>query len=201
MSAPRERSAQRRRTRRAIVEATAALLERGATPSVNEIAEAAEVSRRTVYLHFPTLDQLIVDAVAGSMSSEVDDVLAAMTSTDPRVRLRTTVEAVAATMSATLPLGRKLIRVTVDPSDGTPPPQRGHRRVGWIEGAVGSVRTEIGDAAYERLVSALAVVVGWEAFVVLADVRGLDAEAATAVVVDSALAILDAARGSWSGPG
>ena len=43
----RERVAQRRRTRRAIIDATTALLERGATPSINEIAEAAEVSRRS----------------------------------------------------------------------------------------------------------------------------------------------------------
>lgn len=104
------------------------------------------------------------------------------------------VGAVADTMSATLPLGRKLIRVTVDPPDGAAPLQRGHRRVGWIESAVGSVRAEIGDEAYERLVSALAVVVGWEAFVVLADVRGLEGSAASAVVGDTALAVLDAAR-------
>jgi len=56
------RPAQRRRTRSAIIAAAARLLSTGQTPSVSDIADAAEVSRRTVYMHFPTLDQLLVDA-------------------------------------------------------------------------------------------------------------------------------------------
>src|SRR5512142_2969618 len=52
----------KRRTRKAIVDATAALLARGITPSMGEVADAAEVSRRTVYLYFSTLEQLLVDA-------------------------------------------------------------------------------------------------------------------------------------------
>jgi AcrR family transcriptional regulator len=52
------RVAQRRRTRRAIVDATMTLLSQGVEPSVNEIAAAADVSRRTVYMphapHAPT---------------------------------------------------------------------------------------------------------------------------------------------------
>ena len=55
-------SGKRRRTRSAIVAAAAELLARGATPSVAEVAEAAEVSRRTVYMYFPTLEQLLIDA-------------------------------------------------------------------------------------------------------------------------------------------
>ena len=42
------RVAQRRRTRRAILDAAARLLQAGTEPSVNEIAAAADVSRRTV---------------------------------------------------------------------------------------------------------------------------------------------------------
>ena len=44
------RAAQRRRTRKVIVAAAAELLAQGKTPSVAEVAEAAEVSRRTVYM-------------------------------------------------------------------------------------------------------------------------------------------------------
>lgn len=189
----RERIAQRRRTRRAIVDAATALLGRGGTPSINEIAEAAEVSRRTVYLHFPTLDQLLIDAIAGSMSTDVDDALAASRCDDPRARLRTLVEALTATTAATMPLGRKLIKLTVDLPDGGGKGRRGHRRVGWIETAIAPLRAEIGGAAFERLVSGLAVILGWEAFVVLADVRGLEQHAASAVVMDAAMAIYDGA--------
>ena len=42
------RPAQRRRTRKAIVDATIALLARGGTPSVADVAAAADVSRRTL---------------------------------------------------------------------------------------------------------------------------------------------------------
>src|SRR5262249_6923266 len=62
------RPAQRRRTRKAIVEAPIALLARGETPSVADVAAAADVSRRTVYLHFPTFDQLLIDATVGALS-------------------------------------------------------------------------------------------------------------------------------------
>src|ERR1700759_1662192 len=86
------RVAQRRRTRRAIVEATAALLRSGAEPSVNDIAAAADVSRRTVYLYYPTLDQLVLDATVGTLNVDIDAALAAQTSTDPRDRIRTLVD-------------------------------------------------------------------------------------------------------------
>jgi AcrR family transcriptional regulator len=67
---------QRRRTRKAIVEATSELLRAGSTPTIAEIADAAEVSRRTVYLYFPTLEQLLIDATLGALSqAEVDEVI------------------------------------------------------------------------------------------------------------------------------
>ena len=63
-----ERPAQRRRTRKAIVDATIALLARGTTPSVTDVAAAADVSRRTIYLYFPKFDQLLLDATIGALS-------------------------------------------------------------------------------------------------------------------------------------
>jgi AcrR family transcriptional regulator len=190
------RVAQRRRTRKAIVEATAALLAGGAAPSVNDIAMAADVSRRTVYLHFPTLDQLILDATLGAMNTDVDDVLARMTSDDPRARLRGLVEALAEGMAESLPLGRRMIKLTVDsqPAD-VGGPRRGYRRIGWIELALEPVRERLAPDHFERLVSSLAMVIGWEGFIVLTDVRGLTPEAAGAVAIDAALALLDAALG------
>jgi AcrR family transcriptional regulator len=196
------RVAQRRRTRKAIVDATMGLLAAGGTPSVNDVAAAADVSRRTVYLHFPSLDQLLLDAVVGSMNTGIDEALAATDSDDPRVRLRALVEALAASMAATLLLGRQLIRLTVDrAADHADGPVRGYRRVGWIEDAVGPARERLGPAGFERLVSALSVVVGWEAFIVLTDVRGLDNAAAGSVCLEAALALLAAAETAAGRPG
>jgi AcrR family transcriptional regulator len=188
------RGAQRRRTRRAILEATAGLLQAGTEPSVNAIAAAADVSRRTVYLYYPTLDQLVLDATIGTLNVDVDAALDAQTSTDPRQRLSTLVNQTFATMETSLPLGRKLIKLTIDapaPTDGAP--RRGHRRIGWIEWAVAPVRERLSEAAYDDLVSSLALVIGWEAFIVLLDVRGLTPDRARAVTLRTAQAILDAA--------
>ncbi len=97
-------------------------------------------------------------------------------------------------METSLPLGRKLIRLTVDapaPEEGEP--RRGHRRVGWLEWAVEPVRERLTRSDYEDLVSALALVIGWEAFIVLLDVRGVTPRRARAVTERSARALLDAA--------
>src|SRR5204862_2751724 len=59
---------QRRRARAAIVAAAGDLLRAGRTPSINDVADAADVSRRTVYLYFPTVDQLLLDATLGILS-------------------------------------------------------------------------------------------------------------------------------------
>ncbi len=188
------RAAQRRRTRRAILEATTTLLRSGAEPSVNEIAAAADVSRRTVYLYYPTLDQLVLDATIGSLNVDVDAALEAQTSDDPYERVHTLVTELYATMTTSLPLGRKLIRLTVDapaPADGGA--RRGHRRVGWIEWAVAPCRDRLTRSDYDDLVSALALVIGWEAFIVLLDVRGLSAPAAQRLTLRTADAILGAA--------
>ena len=60
------------------------LLESGGTPSMAEIADAAQVSRRTVYMYFPTLEQLMIDATLGALShSAIDPVIAESGSKDP----------------------------------------------------------------------------------------------------------------------
>jgi AcrR family transcriptional regulator len=169
---------QRRRTRAAIVAAATELLQAGRTPSVNEIAEAADVSRRTVYLYFPTLDQLLLDATLGVLSQAAIDesIDAADGDGDPTERVAAMIRALYAMSSETLPLGRSLIRLTVAPDgneDDAPTPRRGYRRVGWIERALEPIRPQLTPDAFERLVSALAMVVGWESLIVLQDLRGL----------------------------
>src|ERR1700734_2116544 len=78
------RAAQRRRTRKAIVEAASRLLTAGADPSINDIAAAADVSRRTIYTYFPTLDQLLLDAAIGAMNVDVENVIDAAGAADPQ---------------------------------------------------------------------------------------------------------------------
>ena len=130
------RVAQRRRTRAAIVEATARLLRDGAEePSIAEIAAAADVSRRTIYMYFPTLDQLLLDAMVGSMSTDIDQVLAEAGDADARVRVERMIDSICRSIGQSLPMGRKLIKLTVDRPPAGDAPKRGYRRIGWIEQA------------------------------------------------------------------
>ena len=164
------RPAQRRRTRRAIIAATTRLLSEGKTPTIDEIAAAADVARRTVYIHFPTLDQLVLDASMGAMaSSEVEAEF------EPDADVADRVDAIVDTLyrhaEEWLPLGRRMVALTAAaPSiDG---PRRGQRRVDWIERAVEPLRDRLSDEQRDRLVSSLCIVLGWEAMIVLKDIRG-----------------------------
>src|SRR3954469_15517789 len=154
---------QRRRTRAAIVAAAAELLRTGQTPNVNDVADAADVSRRTVYQYFPTLEQLLIDATLGMLSqARVDEAIAAAdTGGDATERVAAMIEALSTMSTETLSLGRSLIRLTVDApaegADGTAP-RRGYRRVAWIERALEPLRAELDEPAFQRLVSGLAMV-------------------------------------------
>jgi AcrR family transcriptional regulator len=204
---------QRRRTRGAIVAAAAELIRAGAEPSVGDIAEAADVSRRTVYQYFPTLDQLLIDATLGMLSqASVDAAIDAADDAggagDATERVAAMVRALSDVSAETLSLGRSLIRLTVasqpEPSQQpgqSPPageslnkaePRRGYRRIGWIERALEPLRPQVEPAAFERLVSALAMVVGWEALIVLQDLRALTPAKQTETSLWAARALIQA---------
>jgi AcrR family transcriptional regulator len=189
------RQAQRRRTRKAIVDATIGLLDGGRhPPSVDEIARAAEVSRRTVYLHFPSLDHLLLDATAGALSKQdIDTALEdALQDDDVTSSVEALARSLLAAADATLPLGRQLIRLTLDPNVAAQTPRRGYRRTEWIERALEPVRPRLSQEQFARLVSALSVVLGWEAMIVLRDVRGLDPIEESTTVVWAARALVEA---------
>jgi AcrR family transcriptional regulator len=189
---------QRRRTRSAIINAAAELLRSGRTaPGVNEIADAADVSRRTVYQYFPTVEQLLLDATLGLLSqAAVDDAIdrADPGGDDAPSRVSAMIRALTDMSSQTMPLGRSLIRLTVDaPAGSTGQPMRGYRRIGWIETAIEPLRGRLDDAGFERLVSALAMVIGWEALIVLQDLRGLTPGEQAEVSTWAARALIQAA--------
>jgi AcrR family transcriptional regulator len=199
-SAPRrgERVAQKRRTRKAIVDATIALLASGKTPSVTDVAAAADVSRRTVFLYFPTFDQLLIDATVGAMSEP--PVLRALenasTIADPDAQVERLVRALHHVTPELERLGRSLVRLTVD-ADANPgdagTPRRGYRRIEWIESALTPWRDRLDRPGWRRLVCALAMVVGWEALIAQRDVCGLSVAEGEELSVWAARALVQAA--------
>jgi AcrR family transcriptional regulator len=174
-----------------------ALVASGKTPSVADVAAAADVSRRTVYLYFPTFDQLLIDATIGALSQSTVDRAIDAAPADGAVEDR--VEGLVRALHHVTPeverLGRALIRLTVDreaDTRGEDAPRRGYRRVEWIESALSPWRDRIGRARWNRLVAALAMVIGWEALIVQRDVCGLGATEGEEVSVWAARAFLSA---------
>jgi AcrR family transcriptional regulator len=188
------RAAQRRRTREAILRAAQRLLTDGPDPSIDEIATEADVSRRTIYMYFPTLDQLLTDATSGLLAQRtVDPMLDSPGfSADPVERVDQFAVSLLEIADDALPLGRRILRLTVDSEPLPDAPRRGYRRTEWIARVLEPLSAELTEEQYERLASALAVVLGWEAMIVLRDVRGLDATAEERVLRWAARALVTA---------
>jgi hypothetical protein len=91
-------------------------------------------------------------------------------------------------------LGRALIKLTVEgdhPVVGAP--RRGYRRVQWIEQALEPAREQLTRKEFDRLVSALCVLIGWEPLIVLKDIRGLNEREADDVLGFAVHAVMSAA--------
>ena len=196
---PAGRPAQRRRTRAALLAAAIQIVQtRGAVPSVAEVAAVADVSRRTAYRYFPTAEQLVTEAILETMAPQLDPkVIQANRGDDPAVRVTTLVRRMQELAVANEPLLRTMIRLTIDqappPAGGRRPAARGSRRVAWLGDALELSRKRLDAAAYERLLSALCLCVGAEAFIVLRDIRGLSVQQAIDVCVWAAGALVQAA--------
>lgn len=193
---PTERLAQKRRTRKAIVDAAIALLARGTTPSISDVATKADVSRRTVFLHFPSVDHLLLDATAGALTqARVDHAVGdGPAGEDGHVRIERMVRAMQHVTPEMERLGRALVRLTAVATpriDGMP--LRGYRRMEWIESALAPWRDRLDSASWRRLACALAMVVGWESLIVQRDVCGLTVAEGEEVSVWAARALVNAA--------
>jgi AcrR family transcriptional regulator len=193
-----ERVAQKRRTRKAIVDAAMTLVARGERPSIEDVAAAADVSRRTIYMYFPSFDQLLLDATVGALSQATVDRALAEGPANERMEAR--VERLVRAMHDVSPeverLGRALIRLTVDADAADGAPRRGYRRVEWIETALAPWRDRLEPAAWRRLVCGLAMVIGWEALIVQRDVCGLTVAEGVDASVWAARALVRAATRS-----
>jgi AcrR family transcriptional regulator len=191
----RGRAGQRRRTRKAILQAAMDLLARDGNPSIADIAAAADVSRRTVYMYFPTLEHLLVDAALGLASQAAVDRVVDLSASagDVEARVDAMVRAVQRMSSDTEQLGRSLIRLTIEPRADTGAPRRGYRRTEWIESALAPLRDRLDRPGFERLVSALSMVIGWEALLVQRDIRRLGPAEAEEVSAWAARALVRAA--------
>jgi AcrR family transcriptional regulator len=186
----------RARTRRLMLDTAIRLMQAGATPSVSEVAEAAEVSRATAYRYFPSqaaLVQAVVDEALGPIlewrsdlpdaESRVSDLIATSL---PRI------DAFEATFRAALKLSLdQWARRQAGTLGSEPALARGHR-VDLLKSAIAPLKKTLPKKKQDRLAQSLSLIFGVEVLVVLKDIWGLDADQAQDVALWAARALVRA---------
>jgi AcrR family transcriptional regulator len=192
MSIPYEtvgRTRQKARTRKAIIDAARALLAQGTTPTVEQAADTAEVSRTTAYRYFPNQRALLA---ATFPEVSADSLLPDPPPTDPAERLRAVVRTLTTQILEHEPELRAQLRLSLEPQDGTASelPFRTGRAIAWLEEALAPLRDQITPRDFHRLVLATRTAVGIEALVWLTDVAGLPRKEAASLMHWSAETLL-----------
>jgi AcrR family transcriptional regulator len=194
MSVPYEatgRTRQKARTRAALIEAGREFLSDGVTPTVEQAADAAGVSRTTAYRYFPNQRALIVatfpEVAAASLLPDSPP-------EDPAARLDAVIDALTGQLVEHEPELRAHLRLSLESANGERPdlPFRTGRAIGWIEEALAPLQGQLSDPDLRRLVLAIRSAVGIEALVWLTDVAALSRDEAVDVMRWSARALLRA---------
>jgi AcrR family transcriptional regulator len=195
MSIPYEltgRKQQKARTRSALIQATRELLADGVTPTVEQAADAAQVSRTTAYRYFANQRALLVATFPQAAATSL---LPDPAPEDPGARLEAVAEALASQIVEHEPELRAQLRLSLEPDrdERHELPFRTGRAIGWIEEALAPLQGRMPEAQLRRLVLAIRCAVGIEPLVWLTDIAGASREEAVEVMRWSADALLRSA--------
>ena len=195
MSTPYEltgRTHQKARTRAAMLAATRELLAEGVTPTVEQAAERAAISRTTAYRYFPNQRALLI---ASYPELEAPSLLGTEAPADPAARLELVTDSIARQVLEHEPELRAMLRLSLEspPPDQDALPLRQGRAIGWIEDALAPLRERMPEPELRRLVLAIRATLGIEALVWLTDIGGLSREQAADLMRSSARTLLQSA--------
>lgn len=195
MSTPYEsggRSAQKARTRDALIASARDLVATGVTPTIEEAAAAASISRTTAYRYFPNKRALLL---AAHPEIAATSMLPANPPEDPAARLDAVVRNFSAMILDTEAQQRTMLRLSLeaDAAEREALPLRQGRAIAWIAEALDGVRGELSAEQFRHLVLSIRATIGIEAIVWLVDVAGLSRSDAVALTRWSAQALLQRA--------
>ena len=189
---------QKMRTRKQLLRAASELLAAGRTPTLEDVAEAALVSRATMYRYFPSIEALLVEAALDINFPEAELFFAGDTSIDPVARLQ---HADAALHDMVLANERALRMMLVHALQRSlhggaeiDAPVRQNRRTPLIDAALAPARKDFKPGDLAMLRKALALVMGTEAMLVFKDVLRMDDAEARRVKRWAIKALVDAAK-------
>lgn len=187
------RARQKARTRAAMLAAARELLADGVTPTVEQAAERAGVSRTTAYRYFVNQRALLL-----ATYPELDErsLLGEDAPADAPARLELVTEAIARQTVEREAELRATLRLSLEapaPERDLLPLRQG-RAIGWIEDALSPLRADgMSEAALRRLAIAIRATVGIEPLIWLTDVAGLSREEAVELMRSSARTLLQSA--------
>jgi AcrR family transcriptional regulator len=183
------RTQQKHRTRKALIEAARTLIDAGETPTVEEAAAAAEVSRTTAYRYFPTQRDLLVAAFP---MIEQRSLLGEDPPDDIEARLDIVVSEQLRLTIANESALRTALRLALDPDESHRDQLvlRQGRVIGWLEDALSPLRGKVPAQDLARLVRAIRSAAGIEALIWLCDIAGLSRDEAQDLMRWSARALL-----------
>lgn len=183
---------QKGRTRAALLSAGRSLLAEGVTPTVEQAADRAEISRTTAYRYFRNQKELLL---ATYPVAEERSLLGQRPPAAPTQRLDLVLTQLGRQLLDNETLLRGALRLSLE----LPASQREElflrqgRALRWLEDALAPLRPRLGKAALHRLAVAIRAVFGIEPMVWLTDVAGLSRRAAIETMRTSAHAVLRAA--------
>lgn len=188
------RANQRRRTRKALLDAAKRLMKQGRKPSFDEVAEEALVSRATAYRYFSGIEPLLVEA-ALDLAMPDQSLFDGDCSENPVARLLRADRAVDDMIRSNDTAIRTMLIHALQQQLSSPSelPARQNRRTPLIEAALQPAAALLDPGAHERLVRALALLVGTESVLVLDDVLQLEPAEARAVKDWAIRALIEAA--------
>lgn len=182
---------QKERTREALVAAARRLVADGDTPTVEDAAEHAGVSRTTAYRYFPSQATLLAAAHPEIVTTSL---LPSPAPADVTERLEIVVARVTTVVVESEPQQRTMLRLSLEPGTGRRELLlRQGRVIGWLEEALAPLADDLGADGVRHLAIAIRSAIGIEAYVWLTDVAGMSTVDAVATMHWSARAMLDAA--------
>ena len=176
--APFGRTRQKQRTRAALKAAAAGLMAQGLNPTVEQVADSAQVSRSTAYRYFSSRDALRAEVLLDTAIRDgIEQIQAAAgRSPDAADRLTRVVREDHALVTSHETAFRKALQTFVAPVTAQPGqlPVRPGNRLRYLAAAVEPLRDQLGPERLQQLVAALALCVGVESLVVTRDICNLE---------------------------
>jgi AcrR family transcriptional regulator len=189
------RANQRSRTRNDLLEAGIELSGEGRSPTLEEVAERARVSRATAYRYFPNVHALLAEASLHLAFPDYRTLFANDRDLGALDRLYRVDDAVDRMIQANeASLRMMLVSATKQALAQSEVPARQNRRTPLIDAALAPVADQFEPEALDRLKKALGLVIGTEALLAFKDVLRLDCREAREVRRWMIRTLLEAAK-------